>query len=64
MEINYKIYNKKMLVIISGLENWRYLLEGAKSRFKVWIDHKNLEYYKGIKIEQKTSKISVMFVKI
>jgi len=35
MERNYKIYNKYMLVVIRGLENWRHLLEGAKFKFKV-----------------------------
>ena len=34
-ERNYEIHNKKMLVVIRGLENWRYLLEGAKYKFKV-----------------------------
>ena len=33
-----------MLVIIRGLENWRYLLEGTWSKFEIWTDHKNLEY--------------------
>jgi len=28
-ERNYEIYNKEMLAIIRGLENWRYLLEGT-----------------------------------
>jgi len=28
-ERNYKIYDKEMLAIIRGLENWRHLLEGA-----------------------------------
>ena len=45
IERNYKIHNKEMLVVIRGLENWRYLLEGSKFKFKVWIDHKNLEYF-------------------
>ena len=44
-ERNYKIYDKEMLVVIRGLENWRYLLEGAKFKFEVWTDHKNLEYF-------------------
>ena len=30
IEGNYEIYNKKMLAVIRGLENWRYLLEGTK----------------------------------
>ena len=44
-ERNYKIYDKEMLVVIRGLENWRYLLENAKFKFEIWIDHKNLEYF-------------------
>ena len=32
-------------MVIRGLENWRYLLEGTKFKFKIWIDHKNLEYF-------------------
>ena len=44
-ERNYKIHDKEMLVVIRGLENWRHLLEGAKFKFKVWMDHKNLEYF-------------------
>ena len=42
---NYKIYDKNMLAVIRGLENWRYLLKGAKFKFKVWTDYKNLEYF-------------------
>jgi len=34
-----------MLGVIRRLENWRHLLEGAKFKFKVWIDYKNLEYF-------------------
>ena len=42
---NYKIHDKKILAIVRGLENWRHLLEDAKFKFEVWIDHKNLEYF-------------------
>ena len=42
---NYKIHDKKILAIIRRLENWRYLLEGTKFKFEVWIDCKNLEYF-------------------
>jgi len=41
---NYKIHNKDILVVIRGLENWRYLLKGTKFKFEVWSDHKNPEY--------------------
>ena len=44
-EKNYEIHNKRMLVVIRELENWRHLLKGTKYKFKVWIDHKNLEYF-------------------
>jgi len=45
IERNYEIYDKEMLAIIRGLESWRYLLEGAKYKFEVWTDYKNLEYF-------------------
>ena len=45
MERNYKIYDKKMLAIIRELESWRYLLERAQSKFEIWTDYKNLEYF-------------------
>ena len=45
MEKNYEIHNKEMLVIIQGLESWRHLLEGAQSKFEIWTDYKNLEYF-------------------
>ena len=44
-ERNYEIHDKEMLAIIRGLENWRHLLEGACFKFKIWTDHKNLEYF-------------------
>ena len=44
-EKNYETYDKKMLAIIKGLENWRHLLEGACFKFEIWTDHENLEYF-------------------
>jgi len=49
-ERNYEIYNKEMLAIIRGLENWRHLLEGTHFKFEIWTDHKNLEYF--IKVQK------------
>ena len=45
MEQNYEIHDKEMLAIIRGLEVWRHLLEGTQSKFEIWTDHKNLEYF-------------------
>jgi hypothetical protein len=45
-ERNYPIYDRELLAIINGLENWRYLLAGAKHPVLVISDHKNLTYWK------------------
>ena len=44
-EQNYEIHNKEMLAVIRCLETWRHFLEGSQSKFKVWTNHKNLEYF-------------------
>ena len=44
-EQNYKIHDKEMLAVIRYLEAWRYYLEGAKLKFEIWTDHKNLQYF-------------------
>jgi len=44
-ERNYKIHNKEMLAIVRCLEAWRHFLEGTIVKFKIWTDHKNLEYF-------------------
>jgi len=42
---NYEIHDKEILAIVRGLEAWRHLLEGVQSKFEIWMDHKNLEYF-------------------
>ena len=44
-ERNYEIHNKEMLVVIRCLEVWRHFLEGAATKFEIWTDYKNLEYF-------------------
>jgi len=44
-ERNYEIHDKEMLAVIRCLEAWRHFLEGAKGKFEIWSDHKNLEYF-------------------
>ena len=54
IERNYEIHDKKMLAVIRRLENWRHLLEGAKFKFKIWTDYKNLKYFmKAQKLNQR-----------
>src|SRR6266581_4940816 len=45
VERNYEIHDKEMLAIIRSLQEWRHFVEGAEHPFKVWTDHKNLEYF-------------------
>jgi len=45
IEQNYEIYDKEMLAVIRCLEAWRHYLEGAKLKFEIWTDHKNLQYF-------------------
>ena len=44
-ERNYEIHDKEMLVVVRYLEAWRYFLEETMTRFEIWTDHKNLEYF-------------------
>ena len=34
-----------MLAVIRCLEAWRHFLEDARTKFEIWTDHKNLEYF-------------------
>ena len=42
---NYEIHDKEMLAIVRALEEWWHFLEGVEHQFKIWMDHKNLEYF-------------------
>ena len=59
-ERNYEIHDKEMLAIIQCLEAWRHFLEGAKGRFEIWTDHKNLEYFmKAQKLNRRQARWSL-----
>ena len=59
-ERNYEIHDKEMLAIIRCLEAWRHFLEGAKGRFEIWTDHKNLEYFmKAQKLNRRQARWSL-----
>jgi len=44
-EINYTIYDKELLAIITAFETWRHHLEGAKFPVQIITDHRNLLYF-------------------
>jgi len=45
-ERNYEIYDKELLTIVEALAKWRQYLLDAAEPFKVWMDHKNLKYFR------------------
>jgi hypothetical protein len=44
-EINYRVYDKELLAIITAFEQWRPYLAGAQHRVRVLTNHKNLLYF-------------------
>jgi len=45
-EKNYEIYNKELLAVIRGLEEYRHYLEGHPHKIEIWSDHQNLTYFR------------------
>ena len=48
-ELNYNIYNKELLGIVTVLKEWRAFLYGIIELFRVIIDYKNLVGFLTIK---------------
>jgi hypothetical protein len=44
-EESYTTYNKEMLGVMRGLEEWHSLLIGTAEPFETWTDHCNLTYF-------------------
>ena len=45
-ERNYKIYDKELLAVIQGLEEYRHHLEGHPYKVEIWLDHQNLIFFR------------------
>ena len=43
---NYKIYDKELLAVIQGLEEYRHHLEGHPYKVEIWLDHQNLIFFR------------------
>jgi hypothetical protein len=43
-EHNYEIYDRKLLAIVQGLDDWKHYLMGLPEPFIIATDHSNLEY--------------------
>ena len=50
VELNYDIYDKKLLAIFKAFKIWWYYLEGPVYPINVVMDHKNLEYFSTTKV--------------
>jgi len=48
-ELNYDIYDKKLLAIVAAFQEWRVYLKGFKYQIRVLTDYKNLTYFITIK---------------
>jgi hypothetical protein len=44
-EYNYSIHNKKMLVIIRSLDQWRPELKSTAKKIQIFINYKALKYF-------------------
>ena len=49
-ELNYNIYDKKLLAIFEAFKIWQHYLEGLAYSINVVIDYKNLEYFSTTKV--------------
>jgi RNase H-like domain found in reverse transcriptase len=45
-ERGYNVHDHELLAIVLGLKRWQHLLLGAKHPIKIYMDHKNLQYYR------------------
>ena len=45
MEKTYEIHDKEILAVVRCLKVWRHFLEEMTTKFEIWTDHKNLEYF-------------------
>ena len=46
VERNYEIYDKELLAIVEALMKWRQYLLNAMEPFEIWMDHKDLKYFR------------------
>jgi len=50
VELNYDIYDKKLLAIFEAFKIWQHYLKGPVYPTDIVIDHKNLEYFSTTKV--------------
>jgi len=45
-ERNYEIYDKELLAVIRGLEEYKHYLEGYPYKIEIWSDYQNLTFFR------------------
>ena len=55
-ERNYEIYDKEILAVVRCLKVQKHFLEETTTKFEIWTDHKNLEYF--MKVQKLNSIMS------
>jgi RNase H-like domain found in reverse transcriptase len=45
VELNYPIYDKEFLAIISAIKEFKHYILGIKFKTKVYTDYKNIAYF-------------------
>jgi len=45
-ERNYEIYDKELLAVIQGLEEYRHYLEKHLYKVEIWLDYQNLTFFR------------------
>src|SRR5215475_420824 len=43
-EINYSVYDKELLAIVTACKEWRHFIQGSQHSTIILTDHKNLEF--------------------
>jgi len=46
VERNYEIHDKELLAIVEALSKWKQYLLDTRKPFEIWMDHKNLKYFR------------------
>jgi hypothetical protein len=50
VEINYEIHDKELLAIVDAFEEWCHLFEGIQHEIIMYLNQKNLQYFKTIHV--------------
>jgi len=60
-ERNYEIYDRELLSLIRALQEWRHYIQGSNHETIVYLDHKNLTYFRNAqKLNRRQARWSLL----